>query len=195
MKIKSKKRIYIILLLAVALSFCVCFFCSVSTNKAYAAETPSATESTALEQAEEQPTTDNTFFGQIFAWCKENIVPLLSATNLGTIFAVIVSLRKEIKANTESNAEVIKAANTLIEKYNDFEIYVKELTKTELERSPQFQEMITYSKAVLDILSAVYANNKNIPQAIKDLVQLKYVGALKDVNSVEDTEAGGNAEV
>ena len=131
MKIKSKNRIYIILLLAVALSFCVCFFCSVSTNKAYAAETPSATESTALEQAEEQPTTDNTFFGQIFAWCKENIVPLLSATNLGTIFAVIVSLRKEIKdnkrhksdiqaetaANTESNAEVIKAANTLIEKY------------------------------------------------------------------------------
>ena len=192
MKIKSKNRIYIILLLAVALSFCVCFFCSVSTNKAYAAETPSATESTALEQAEEQPTTDNTFFGQIFAWCKENIVPLLSATNLGTIFAVIVSLRKEIKdnkrhksdiqaetaANTESNAEVIK-----------------ELTKTELERSPQFQEMITDSKAVLDILSAVYANNKNIPQAIKDLVQLKYVGALKDVNSVEDTEAGGNAEV
>lgn len=90
---------------------------------------------------------------------------------------------------------MIKAANTLIEKYNDFEIYVKELTKTELERSPQFQEMITYSKAVLDILSAVYADNKNIPQAIKDLVQLKYVGALKDVNSVEDTEAGGDAEV
>lgn len=73
MKIRTKNRIYIILLLAVALSFCVCFFCSVSTNKAYAAETPSATESTALEQAEEQPTTDNTFFGQIFAWCKENI--------------------------------------------------------------------------------------------------------------------------
>lgn len=209
MKIRTKNRIYIILLLAVVLSFCVCFFCSVSANKAYAAETQTATESAALEQVDEQPTQDNTFFGQIFAWCKENIVPLLSATNLGTIFAVIVSLRKEIKdnkrhksdiqaetaANTESNAEVIKAANTLIEKYNDFEIYVKELTKTELERSPQFQEMITYSKAVLDILSAVYANNKNIPQAIKDLVQLKYVGALKDVNSVEDTEAGGDAEV
>ena len=55
--------------------------------------------------------------------------------------------------------------------------------------------MITYSKAVLDILSAVYANNKNIPQAIKDLVQLKYVGALKDVNGVENTEASGDAEV
>ena len=187
----------------------MCFFCSVSANKAYAAETQTATESAALEQVDEQPTQDNTFFGQIFAWCRENIVPLLSTVNLGTIFAVIVNLRKEIKdnkrhksdiqaetaANTESNAEVIKAANTLIEKYNDFEIYVKELTKTELERSPQFQEMITYSKAVLDILSAVYANNKNIPQAIKDLVQLKYVGALKDVNGVENTEASGDAEV
>ena len=204
MKIRTKNRIYIILLLAVVLSFCVCFFCSV-----YAAETQTATESAALEQVDEQPTQDNTFFGQIFAWCKKNIVPLLSTVNLGTIFAVIANLRKEIKdnkrhksdiqaetaANTESNAEVIKAANTLIEKYNDFEIYVKELTKTELERSPQFQEMITYSKAVLDILSAVYANNKNIPQAIKDLVQLKYVGALKDVNGVENTEASGDAEV
>ena len=86
--------------------------------------------------------------------------------------------------------------NTLIAKYNDFETYIKELIKTEMARNPQFQEITAYGKATLEILSAVYANNKNIPQAVKDLVQLKYVGALKDVaetaESASDESAGSD---
>ena len=204
---KTKNRLFIVLLAGLILCASVCLFCGF-TATAYAAEgeNTSVQTETALEQGDEQQLTDNTFFGQIYAWCKKNILPLLSATNLGTVVAIIVALRKEIKdnkrhksdiqaetaANTQSNADVVAAANTLIEKYNDFETYIKELTKTELSRNPQFQEITAYSKAVLEILSAVYANNKNIPQAVKDLVQLKYVGALKDIaneaGAIENSE-------
>ena len=36
-----------------------------------------------------------------------------------------------------------------------------------------------YSKAILEVLTTVYANSKNIPQGVKDLVNLKYADVLK----------------
>ena len=54
-----------------------------------------------------------------------------------------------------------------------------------------------YGKATLEILAAVYANNKNIPQATKDLVQLKYVETLKleaGYKIDEEVKAAGEAE-
>ena len=35
------------------------------------------------------------------------------------------------------------------------------------------------TKAILEILTTVYANSKNIPQGVKDLVNLKYADVLK----------------
>ena len=35
------------------------------------------------------------------------------------------------------------------------------------------------TKAILEIMTTVYANSKNIPQGVKDLVNLKYADVLK----------------
>lgn len=53
----------------------------------------------------------------------------------------------------------------------------------------------TSTKAILEILATVYANNKNIPQAVKDLVNIKYVQALKaELPAPVETEDKGDTE-
>ena len=41
------------------------------------------------------------------------------------------------------------------------------------------------TKAILEILITVYANSKNIPQGVKDLINLKYADALKLIGNDE----------
>ena len=87
----------------------------------------------------------------------------------------------EMKRNTESNDEVLKAANLLIDSTNA-------LTASDEKRSVDINQLLLFNKAVLEILVTVYANNKNIPQATKDLVTLKYVNALKGGEGKEVSE-------
>lgn len=42
--------------------------------------------------------------------------------------------------------------------------------------------MVTQSYAILEILHTVYANSKNIPQGVKDLINLKYANCLKQLS-------------
>ena len=42
-----------------------------------------------------------------------------------------------------------------------------------------------YKRQVLDILATVYANSKNLPQGVKDLVNLKYADVLKTTSDDE----------
>ena len=42
--------------------------------------------------------------------------------------------------------------------------------------------MVVQTKAILEILTTVYANSKNLPQGVKDLVNLKYADVLKTIN-------------
>lgn len=58
-----------------------------------------------------------------------------------------------------------------LSKYND----------TEDERYAAVGAMVAQTKAILEILTTVYANSKNIPQGVKDLVNLKYANVLKTV--------------
>ena len=178
MKIKSKNRIYIILLLAVALSFCVCFFCSVSTNKAYAAETPSATESTALEQAEEQPTTDNTFFGQIFAWCKENIVPLLISDMQGQL------------AQTNQNVEDLY---TILEQAQVVTVTTLEQAYTTRETADGENIVDGVQTAVKEIRGKTVATTNLIPYPYTDGMSKTINGVTFTVSSDGSVTANGTA--
>jgi len=45
--------------------------------------------------------------------------------------------------------------------------------------------MVVQTRAVLDILATVYANSKNLPQGVKDLVNLKYADVLKTTSDDE----------
>lgn len=60
----------------------------------------------------------------------------------------------------------------------------KEYKKTESQNYEIVGSMIVQTKAILEILTTVYANSKNLPQGVKDLVNLKYVDALKKLGEV-----------
>lgn len=75
--------------------------------------------------------------------------------------------------NTQSNAQMVETLNKMINIYNDIN---DKLSATE----NNTQKQKDFALATLKIMQTVYANSKNVPQAIKDLVNISYVGAIKD---------------
>lgn len=204
---KAKKNI-LITLIALAIMTAVMLCCVFSTT-AYAAsaETISETETTGQIPTEETDETEETavpetFFTRLESWFNDNFLEFLSTVNFGSILACIVVAITEKKGNkknttltleklglnTESNGEVVKTVNALIENYNATIEKLNEMESKNEKRDMICGELETFTKAILEILTTVYANNKNIPQAVKDLVSLKYVNALKADNSVKCEE-------
>ena len=149
-------------------------------------------EDGALENEENAPQAEPTFGSRISEWFSDNFLEFLSSVDLlavgGAIVAIILEKKSnkkntqetktsikentaEIKRNTESNDEVLKVANQLIDSTNA-------LAACEEKRDVDVAQLLVLNKAVLEILVTVYVNNKNIPQATKDLVNMKYVAAL-----------------
>lgn len=141
----------------------------------------------------------HTFGSRLKEWLGKYYVELTSTTTLagviGSVLALIAEIKKNkqnaqittnaiagaidvTKENTDSNDKVLDVVNALIDKTNEF-------ADGEIGRDAHMQELILLNKAVLEILVSVYANNKNIPQPIKDLVNYKYVNALKSVDEQE----------
>lgn len=204
---KAKKNI-LITLIALAIMTAVMLCCVFSTT-AYAAsaETISETETTGQIPTEETDETEETavpetFFTRLESWFNDSFLEFLSTVNFGSILACIVVAITEKKGNkknttltleklglnTESNGEVVKTVNALIENYNATIEKLNEMESKNEKRDMICGELETFTKAILEILTTVYANNKNIPQAVKDLVSLKYVNALKADNSVKCEE-------
>lgn len=204
---KAKKNL-LITLIALAIMTAVMLCCVFSTT-AYAAsaETISETETTEQIPTEETDETEETaapetFFTRLESWFNDNFLEFLSTVNFGSILACIVVAITEKKGNkknttltleklglnTESNGEVVKTVNALIENYNATIEKLNEMESKNEKRDMICGELETFTKAILEILTTVYANNKNIPQAVKDLVSLKYVNALKADNSVKCEE-------
>lgn len=198
---KTKKSVLIMAL--VVLLTTMIFLCSGFTTTAYAAEAET-TETTAQVQTEETTETapPETLFTRIESWFNDNFLEFLSTVNFGSILACIVVAIVEKKGNkkanmitleklgvnTESNGEVVKAVNSLIDNYNATIEKLNDMETKNEKRDMICKELETFTKTILEILTTVYANNKNIPQAVKDLVSLKYVTALKAENTAKDEE-------
>jgi len=90
-----------------------------------------------------------------------------------------------LKSNS-TQTEVVDAVNCLIEGYNTLEKELEDYNKTEEERYKMVGAMIVQTQAILDILATVYANSKNLPTGVKDLINLKYAKALKLVENSEE---------
>lgn len=196
--IMSKTKKSVIIMAIVVLLTTIIFLCSGFTTTAYAAEAETATESTEQVQADETTTTapPETFLTRVESWFNDNFLEFLSTVNFGSILACIVVAIVEKKGNkkankitleklgvnTESNGEVVKAVNSLIDNYNATIEKLNDMETKNEKRDMICQELETFTKAILEILTTVYANNKNIPQAVKDLISLKYVTALKANN-------------
>lgn len=158
-------------------------------------ESPTQAETTVVEA--------HTFGSRIEEWFSKNFLEVMSSVNLSTalgcVAAIIVEKRSNkrnangtnaaieantaaTKENTESNDKVLDVVNLLIDGTN-------ELLAGEVNRDEAIAKLTATMQAVLEILVTVYANNKNIPQAVKDFVNVKYVGVLK--NGVKNLLQGG----
>lgn len=206
---KAKKNL-LITLIAVVIMTAVTLCCAFSTT-AYAASAETIPETETTEQSPTDETNETeetetvvpeTFFTRLESWFNDNFLEFLSTVNFGSILACIVVAITEkrgnkknttltlekLGVNTESNGEVVKTVNALIENYNATIEKLNEMESKNEKRDMICGELETFTKAILEILTTVYANNKNIPQAVKDLVSLKYVNALKADNSVKSEE-------
>lgn len=146
-------------------------------------------------ESEETPPENNTFLGRVQAWLEENYVGL--ATTIGDIVLFILflvnffknkknllGLAQNVKFTSNAQSDVVDVVNNLIVGYNAIEAEFKEYKKTESQNYEIVGSMIIQTKAILEILTTVYANSKNLPQGVKDLVNLKYADALKKLGEV-----------
>ncbi len=215
------KRLHTALLLTICVSLCLAIMllcCGFTVSTAHAA-TSNETQAVAVlsdgeddgaaEPSETAPAVPETLWTRIEQWFSKNLAEFLGSVNLGAvsacIFMVILEHRRNKKAakitaeslgiNTNSNSEVVTAVNGLIANYNETLDKLHAMEAKAAQQEYIIAELKTSCKAILEILATVYANNKNIPQAVKDLVNIKYVQALKAELPVSvETEDRGDAE-
>lgn len=126
------------------------------------------------------------------------------------ISSAVAGVKNDTGASLTGQTDVVAAVNGLIDGYNGmtretsavvaelerkYEALAKEYAslrdsyekygETENDRNRVTGAVLAQSSAILEILQLVYANSKNMPQGIKDLVNLKYANTLKTVGDDE----------
>lgn len=208
---KSKRLFFrCVLCAALALLFVgvICFIGAGTASVAHAEELPQdGTEIVQEEQTEPVAPVEPTFFDRIWEWVTANAAEIL--TVLGDIVLVacliaqrvkqkkklvelgtnIITVKDDVANTVSSQKSVVNVTNELIEGYNKFEKALNNFDATENERYKTMLAAFAQTKAILEILTTVYANSKNIPQGVKDLVNLKYADVLKLVGDEDKLKA------
>ena len=202
---KSKRLFFrCVFCAALALLFVgiICFIGAGTASVAHAEELPQDGTEIVQEEPQEpvepaEPADEPTFFGRIWEWVSENKAEIL--TVIGDVILVvflivqrvkqkkklvdlgsdILTVKSDVSSTAMSQQSVVGVTNELIAGYNKFEKAINNFDETENERYRTMLAAFAYSKAILEVLTTVYANSKNIPQGVKDLVNLKYADVLK----------------
>lgn len=208
MKTLKQKFFCFIACIAVVLSFSV-FALGIGTGQtttAYAAEieADSSGNITPEEIPEAEPEVENhTIFSRMYEWVTEHKTEIITA--VGDVILVIMLIIEKAKSkksytaigsqllsigkgvyNTEtSQNNVVCVTNELIAGYNKFEQTLDNFDAKEDERQKTAMAAYIQTRAILKILVTVYANSKNVPQGVKDLVNLEYADVLKLVGNEE----------
>ena len=74
---------------------------------------------------------------------------------------------------------MIDGYNDMSQKYDAMKESYDQYGATEGERNRVVGAVFATNAAILEILTTVYVNSKNLPQGVKDLVNLKYANCLK----------------
>lgn len=205
-----KKKILSILCIIMVLTFCfsplVCF--AADTEKAVEstgeASAPNTSDSTATEER-------HTIFSRIWEYVIENKTELLGILGDGVILVLaflvkigadkknkrvadaVAEVQKTTGLNLSNQQNVVKVVNGMIESYNKLEAEYKAFKETydkygqtEIDRNKVIGALAAEVATVLEILSTVYANSKNLPQGVKDLISIKYANCLKALESDEE---------
>ena len=75
--------------------------------------------------------------------------------------------------------EMAKAHNLSAEEFNKLSASYEALLKKEEERDRMLATLVSTTSTLLDIQTTVYANSKNLPSGIKDVINVKYSKCLK----------------
>lgn len=173
------------------------------------AETPSEAITEEAPAVGDTPTENepHTLFTRVWEYCVENKTEMLGLAGDAVIFilAIFVKLRndKKTKNITEvlgvikgdasgtanSQTSVISSVNDMITGYNEMRQSYDKYESVEDDRNRLVGAVMVQNTAILEILSTVYVNNKNMPQGVKDLVNLKYANCLKALGDDETLRA------
>ena len=145
---------------------------------------------------------NNTFFGRVWEFFVTYKAELLGVIGdaIGVVLLLLARGRlKNVNANTDktakSNTAVVSTVNSMIDGYNAMKASYDQYGSTEEERNRLMGMLVAQNTATLDILTTVYANSKNLPQGVKDLVYLKYADCLKTLGDEDKLKALAAATV
>lgn len=141
--------------------------------------------------------TTHTIFTRIWEYCVENKTEMLGLAGDAVIFilAIFVKLRNDKRTkHIESDLQIVKgdasgtassqnsvvsAVNNMIVGYNGMRESYEKYESTETDRNRLVGAVMVQNTALLEILTTVYVNSKNLPQGVKDLINLKYANCQK----------------
>ncbi len=92
-------------------------------------------------------------------------------------------IKTEVGETLNGQNSVVGAVNNMIDSYNAMKASYDNYGLTEDDRNRVVGAVLATNTAILEILTTVYVNSKNLPQGVKDIVNLKYANCLK---SLED---------
>ena len=100
------------------------------------------------------------------------------------------------KTQSDFNKGLLNGFNELVEEVSGLEKRLEDVLKDET----AVASLLTVDMTLLEILTTIYPNSKNLPQGVKDIVELKYANCLKVLNNEEKLSAiisviHGNREV
>lgn len=182
------KRIFIsILLCAVIFSmFSVSIF----------AEDEIITEDPAVE---ETVTDSDNVFTRLWEYVEANKEITLDAVGSVAIFLILwiikkaqTSIKTDLAISNNNSASVatsqngmVGVVNNMIEGYASFKAEFEKMKNDEEARDKQLASVMLTNTAILEILSRVYPNSKNLPQGVKDVVNLTYANVQKAITDDE----------
>jgi phage-related protein len=206
-----KKIIYITMI--VAMLFCLMAFAAAATTIDTITTTPITDIESELitPDSEEFENTYNNIFNRIWEFIEEHQDDIKSAVGFVAMIATIIITGikngKKINDRIEQNGKdisasqqnVVGAANGLIDGYNGVANKIGTLeagyealraeyaryNEVESERNRVIGALAAETTAVLEILQFAYGQSKNLPQGVKDVINLKYANCLKIVGDDE----------
>lgn len=93
--------------------------------------------------------------------------------------ADVAVIKKDSSGTALGQTSMIDAVNLMIGGYNSMRDSYEKYEGVEDDRNRLIGAVMVQNTALLEILMAVYVNNKNLPQGVKDLVTLRYTNAQK----------------
>ena len=103
--------------------------------------------------------------------------------------ADVAVIKKDSSSAALGQTSMIDAVNLMIGGYNSMRDSYEKYEGVEDDRNRLIGAVMVQNTALLEILMAVYVNNKNLPQGVKDLVTLRYTNAQKALGDDQELMA------